>query len=408
MKIGINALSITPDSTGGATTYIVELTRHLSRIDCRNNYVLFIRSDSRHHFCSSESDCSQYGSNFKFVAMPMPPIFSIVFRVLVDQLIMSLLAWWYRLDVLFCPGDTIPLWTPCASVMVIQNLIYFHSGEVYPLGNIKKRKFHTRAQLWYYKRFALRSALKSDRLITVSENAKREIVGFLKVNHSKISVIHHGVSPQFRGDSNSQDSAKNMELNHELRSNYILYVGAILPYKNIETVIEALSIIKARNSITDRKQPLSLVIAGADYSGYEAHVRAIAEKSGVLDQVMFLGYVPYEQLPALYYGAKVFVLLSLCESFGLPILEAMACGCPVVCSNVSSLPEIAGDAAILVDPKDPIEAADAIEAILKDEEHKRRLISMGNIRIREFSWNRAASQTLSVLQQSVKDRSGGI
>lgn len=121
-------------------------------------------------------------------------------------------------------------------------------------------------------------------------------------------------------------------------------------------------------------------------------------------RIGILGHVPYEQLPALYHGAKVFVLLSLCESFGLPILEAMACGCPVVCSNVSSLPEIAGDAAILVDPKDPVGTADAIEAIFKDKEYRRRLIYMGKARIREFSWNRTASQTLSVLQQSVQIR----
>jgi glycosyltransferase involved in cell wall biosynthesis len=173
-------------------------------------------------------------------------------------------------------------------------------------------------------------------------------------------------------------------------------------------VVEALSIIKDRNFISNQNRPLSLVIAGADYSGYTSHVKSIAEKLGVSDQVIFLGFVPYEQLPALYHEARVFVFLSLCESFGLPILEAMACGCPVVCSNVSSLPEVAGDAAILVDPEDPVETADAIEAILKDYEYRRRLIYMGKIRIREFSWNRTASQTLSVLQQSVKGRSGRI
>ena len=405
MRIGINALSITPDSTGGATTYILELTRHLSRIDCRNNYVLFIRSDSRHHFRDSESGCFQYRSNFIFVGIPMPPLLSIVFRVLVDQLQMSLMALRYRLDVLLCPGDTIPLWTSCASVMTIQNLIYLHSGEVYPLKNIKKRRFHTRAQLWYYRHFALRSAIKSDGIITVSENAKREIVEFLKVNQLKISVVSHGIGAQFMDNSND---AKRMELKHELQTDYILYVGAVLPYKNVETVVEALSIIKDRNFISNQNRPLSLAIAGADYSGYTSHVKAIAEKLGVSDQVIFLGFVPYEQLPALYYGARVFVFLSLCESFGLPILEAMACGCPVVCSNVSSLPEIASDAAILVDPKDPVETADAIEAILKDYEYRCRLIYMGKIRIREFSWNRTASQTLSVLQQSVKGRSGRI
>ena len=126
MRIGINALSITPDSTGGGTTYILELIKHLSQSDHRNNYVLFVREDSKHHF-------GNYGSDFKFVSIPTPPLFPVAFRVLVELLVMPLLTLRYRLDVLFCPADSLPLWVPCASVMVIQNLLYLHRREIIPL-----------------------------------------------------------------------------------------------------------------------------------------------------------------------------------------------------------------------------------------------------------------------------------
>lgn len=189
-----------------------------------------------------------------------------------------------------------------------------------------------------------------------------------------------------------------------LQSDHLLHVGVILPHKNVESTIAALSVLKARRSILGQELSLSLVIAGSDPLGYAYHLRNIAGKLGVSEHVVFLGHVPYERLSLLYRNAKALVFLSLCESFGLPVLEAMASGCPVVCSNVSSLPEIAGDAAVLVDPKDPAKVADAIEALLKDEEHRRNVIAMGRSRAREFSWRRAALQTLSAIDQAVKER----
>ena len=137
-------------------------------------------------------------------------------------------------------------------------------------------------------------------------------------------------------------------------------------------------------------------------------MRSVVDNLGVSERVVFLGHVPYEELPSLYRGAKALVLLSLCESFGLPILEAMACGCPVVCSDISSLPEIAGNAAVLVDPREPLKVANEIEVLIKDEEHRNHIIAMGMDRAREFSWNRAASQTLSALEQAVRKRSNEV
>jgi glycosyltransferase involved in cell wall biosynthesis len=404
MRIGINALSITPNPTGGGTTYISELTKHLSHIDHCNDYVLFVRADSIHHFCVNKNNGFQYGENFKFVRIPILSLFSVAFRIFFELLVMPLLTWRYKLDILLCPGDAVPLWVPCISVMVIQNLFYFHSDEVYPfLVHIRKRRFHTRVQIWYYSCITSRSALKADRIITVSENAKKEIVEFLKIDPSRISVVYHGVGTQFRSDNDERNRVRKTSTNYSLQSDYLLYVGAVVPYKNVETLIAAFSLLKDRRSILDRRRVFSLVVAGPDHWGYASYVREVADKLGVLDQIIFLGYVPYDELPSLYQKAEVSVLLSLCESFGMPILEAMACGCPVVCSNTSSLPEIAGDAAVLVDPKNPMNVADAIEMLLKDEEFRRRMIDRGKSRVVKFSWNQAAHQTLSVIKEAVEN-----
>ncbi len=390
MKIGINALSITPSSTGGGTTYIIELLDHLSKIDRSNSYILFIRRDSKHHF-------KGYGDNFRLFSIYTPPVFSVAYRILFEQFIMPLMVWLLRLDILFCPGNSIPFHCSCLSVMVIQNLLYFHFQETSTLLHRKKRKFHARMQLWYYSYITRRSAIKADKIITVSENAKREIMEYFKIEDSKISVVYHGLGTQFRNYMEDQGFTERTVEGLGLKPNYLLYVGAVVPHKNVDILVSALSILKDRYST-----PCQLVIAGSDHAGYSLRLRSIASKLGVLDQITFLGHIPYKELPALYNGARVFVMPSLCESFGLPILEAMACGRPVVCSNASSLPEIAGDSALLVDPKNPAEIADAIKSLMENEELRHRMIILGKNRANEFSWNEAAVKTLLVFDQLAK------
>ena len=391
MKIGINALSVTPDSTGGGTTYISELINHLSQIDFYNEYVLFIRSGSKHHF-------GTYGSNFKFISIRMPPLLPIVFRVLADHLVVPLLAWRYKLDVLFYPGDSLPFWVPCASVVVIQNLLHFHRHKFSSSLHRTKNSFYTKARILYYEYFVQRSVLRANKIITVSERAKREIVENFKVAYSKISVVYHGVAPLFGDEVDEQHNARKLMIDNDIQPDYLLYVGAVAPHKNIEGIIAGLAMLKKNYSIVRQ-----LVIAGSNQSGYATYLRSVADKLGVLNQVVFLGHVPYEELPLLYCEARVFILLSLCESFGLPILEAMACGCPVICSNVSSLPEIAGNAAVLVDPKDPINLADMIKVLCEDEEYRHRMIDMGKKRAQKFSWTRTADQIISVIEQAARD-----
>ncbi|MBD3182579.1 glycosyltransferase [Candidatus Poribacteria bacterium] len=383
MVIGINALSITPDSTGGGTTYILELINQLSKIDSENKYIIFIRKDSAHHFNS-------YSTNFIIVKIFMPARFSVAFRVLIDLLFISFIALKYELDVLFCPIDSIPIWTPCASVMVIQNLLYFHD-ELNPAKHIGKRRFHSKVRFWYYKQITLRSALRADKIITVSENAKREIIDYFRIDDSKVSVAYHGIGKHFR---NIHDETENID-------GYILYVGALLPYKNIESILFAVSELKNRNLLTCKVN-----IVGPDYYEYKPKLRSLADELGISDVVVFSGYIPYEKLPLIYQKANLFVLLSRCESFGMPVLEAMQSGCPVVCSNLSSLPEIVGDAGVLVDPDDVKETADAMERILMDEKYRKRLVSKGKLRAKEFSWEKTARQTLEAMKQAFDFYSG--
>ena len=386
MKIGINALSITPTSTGGGTTYIIELLNHLSQIDRTNKYILFVRSDSKHHF-------KGYGDNFRLFSIFMPPAFSVAFRIMFEQFIMPLIVWLLRLDILFCPGDSIPFHCPCLSVMVIQNLLYFHFQETSTLLHRKKRRFHIRVQIWYYNYITRRSAIKADKIITVSENAKKEIVEYFKVDDSKISVVYHGLGSQFKDYIEDRELTQKAVQSYGLKSDYLLYVGSVVPHKNVDVLVSTILILKERYGMK-----CQLVIAGSDHAGYSTRLKSIASNLGVLDQITFLGHIPYKELPLLYNGASIFIMPSLCESFGLPILEAMACGCPVVCSNASSLPEIAGDSTLLVDPKNPVEIANAIKSLFEDDKLRLRMINLGKNRSNEFSWDNAAVKTLSVFE----------
>jgi glycosyltransferase involved in cell wall biosynthesis len=393
MRVGINALSITPKLTGGGTTYILELLNHISRMDSQNNYFLFIRKDSKHIFLPYQDD-------LRLVSIPMTPYLSIPFRIITELLFMPLLAWWYKLDVLFCPGDSIPIWSPCVSIMVIQNLLHLHRSDILPLYKRRNQSLLTiRIWFWYYEFITIYSALKADKIITVSENAKQEIVNILRIKGSKISVVYHGVDTHFKADTEKSSGDRESIASYSLNGDYILYVGAMAPHKNVENLILALYLLKKRYSIS-----LQLVIAGGSHPNHISYLQSIADKLSVSGQLKFLGYIPNRQLPSLYRQAKVFVILSLCESFGLPIIEAMACGCPVICSDVSSLPEIAGDAATLVDPEDPLQVAEAIKLILEKDKYRNSMINMGLSRAKEFSWERAASQTISIIEQTNKNR----
>lgn len=258
---------------------------------------------------------------------------------------------------------------------------------VYTLHDIsllKHRDKHPRERLWFFDLFFKRRLRYASHILTVSEYVKRELIEELRVPEHAITAVHEAPDPIFARKP-PDEVARTLE-SHGWPKEYMLFVGTLEPRKNLSSLIQALSIAKT-------KIPLVLVgWQGWGRSEWRQEIKA----HGLEERVILAGYVDEAALVSLYNGASVFVYPSLYEGFGLPILEAMACGCPVICSNVSSLPEVAGDAALLIDPQRPEELSHALDRVFTDSEVRRQMVTRGLERAREFTWQKTAARTLDV------------
>jgi len=233
-----------------------------------------------------------------------------------------------------------------------------------------------------YAKLMINQAVKiSDIVLTVSEFSKQEIVKYTKTSKD-IEVIYNGIEPQWY---------KKQPLSLSERDSYILYVGNVKPHKNLVRALKAFSLLKDNN--------LKFKIVGKknNFITGDKEVEKIAQKLG--NKVEFTGYISDNELKELYRKAKLFLFPSLYEGFGLPPLEAMACGTPVIVSNVASLPEVCGDAAYYINPYDINDIARGIETVLKDEELKKELIQKGLKRVRLFSWEKSAKKLIEVIEE---------
>lgn len=229
-----------------------------------------------------------------------------------------------------------------------------------------------------------------NRIITDSKSTRKDVVTRFPVASDKIRVIHLGVSDSFSKRQKSE--VKAFRKKYRLDFPFILYLGTLEPRKNIVTLISAYASLK--NKISHK-----LVIGGA--KGWKfSHIFKKVQESGLEQDIIFLGFVPDKDLALLYSSADLFVFPSLYEGFGLPPLEAMKCGCPVVVSNSSSLPEVVGDAALTVDPHDVSGLADAIYKILSSVKLRRDLVRKGFLNVKHFSWKRCAKETLKVYKEA--------
>jgi len=361
MKIGIDISQLAFPGSGSAV-YTENLVKNLLKSQ-ENEYVLF--------FSSLRQPAPR---NFKSINLKLPPL-------LLEQL-------WNRFHLLpiekligeidvFHTSDWLEPPAHCLKVTTIHDLIIYKYPETFQrrgghdiVANLK-RKLE-----WVKKESAL--------VIAVSESTKQDIIEILKIPAKKIRVIHEACSTEFT-EKSAEDTEK-IKKKYGIKGDYLLAVGTLEPRKNLKRVIEAFKILDIRN--------LELVIAGK--FGWGEDLKSIKNQDSV-NQIKLLGYVPDEDLPGLYAGAEVFVYPSLYEGFGLPILEAMACGCPVVTSNISSMPEVAGEAAVLVDPEKVNDIARGIQEALENRE---QLIEKGKARAKEFSWEKTARETLKVYQET--------
>lgn len=264
--------------------------------------------------------------------------------------------------------------------------VYDMSYRLYP-------KYHPSRRVAMLRFFEGRMK-RANRIITVSRSAKQEIIELLKVDADKVVVTYPGVSKRFRILNVSDVHGMEVRKYYNLPENFILYVGTIEPRKNLVRLIEAYSRVKATMGNTGVK----LVLAGGKgWLNEEIYQRV--QELNLTNEVIFTGYILDEHLPTIYNMALAFVYPSLYEGFGLPPLEAMACGVPVISSKVSSLPEVVGDAGILIDPYSVDELSDAILRVVSSTELRKRLSNDGIKQASLFTWEKCARETLTVYEE---------
>ena len=236
------------------------------------------------------------------------------------------------------------------------------------------------------------TARNASAIITISQSSKRDIINYFKVKSEKIYVIYPGYDDALFTAQQNSEAIEIAKQKLNIIGNYILYAGTLQTNKNIPRLIEAFTLLKERDQINHK-----LVLAGKPSAGYDDITKAVRSSSANED-IILTGYVSKELLPGLLKGADVFVFPSLYEGFGIPPVEAMACGTPVITSNTSSLPEAVGDAGILIDPYDVTGLADAVYRVISDEKLRSDLRQKGLKRVKMFSWERAGREFLQTFE----------
>lgn len=373
MKIGISTLAVNRDDFGGGERYLYYLLHNIAELDHENEYFVFTNSQNQNKFTINQK-------NFRIIVCPIYN--GRLRRILYEQIVLPKLLKNYRIDIFHNPNNILPLRLPCKSVVTIQYMFSFLMPQDYS-------PFYRRG---YFNTLMKFSARKANKVISVSNDNKHQIVNHLGIPAHKVTTIYHGLDLSFTRVE-SLDHIELCKAKYRINREYILCVANNVLNKNLEGLIEAFNYIKKKYNI-----PHKLVIAGN--TGFSRQrqfwLREIKDK---YPDIVHTGYIDHKELPNLYSGADIFVLPSYCESFGFPLLEAMACGVPVITSNIYAMPEVVGDAGLLVNPYDTVEIGEAIYSLLANETLKKELIKKGLKRVRLFTWEKAAKDTLKIFEE---------
>lgn len=374
MKIGINARYIQRKIITGIENYIFNLILNLKKIDKKNNYYLFFEKDRQIPIEFSDNN------NFKAI-IPKFPTKNQTERIVLNQFLLNSYIRKTRLDIFHEPFFTSPFFKNCPTIITIYDI----SNYIHP------EFFNLKTKLYFNLLFP-RSIKNSDCIITISNSSKKDMVNYLKIEPDKIEVVYAGLDKSFH-KINSEDMLKKIKIKYNIFKDYILHVSFISPRKNLLNLITAFNIFKKNT-----KEYIQLVIAGG--KGWNSKKVFELVKSLKLEKdIIFTDHVPKEDLIILYSNAILFIYPSIYEGFGLPTLEAMSCGCPVITSKLSSLPEVCGDAALYINPYDVEDMAASILNLTIDDSLKKLLIIKGFKNIKKFDWVKTATETLKIYEK---------
>lgn len=378
MRIGIEAQRIFRKKKGGMDVVAAEIINSLQKLDKDNEYIIYAAQEEE------VSDVIRETANFKIKYIKG------LSYVGWEQLSLPMQAKQDKLDLLHCTSNTAPLWGKVPLIVTIHDIIYLEK-KAWPV-NVN---WYQRLGNYYRSLVVPRVAARAAQIVTVSEFEKSNLQEYFRFDGSKIHVVSNGVNEVFR-KIYDRDLLKAVKQKYRLPERFIFYLGNTEPRKNLRNML------KAYGMLTMRQEPVpSLVITNITEEYLAAVLKEIAEER-IADRIILTGYADFKDLPALYTLAEFYVYPSLREGFGLPVLEAMACGTAVITSNVSSMPEVAGEGALFADPHVPQSIADAMHKYLTDPELKAEKIRKGNLRYRHYTWEASAKKLLDLYYSTVK------
>jgi len=373
MKIAVNTRFLIKDKLEGIGWFTHESLKRITQQHPEHDFIFFFDRPFSDEFIFSKN---------------------ILPRVLFPPARHPLLWWWWfevavpsalrkwKPDVFLSPDGYASLSTNCRQVTVIHDLAFEHFTDQLPANVLK-----------YYKRFVPQYARKANRIATVSQFSKKDIVDSYGISPEKIDVVYNGSNELFR--VMGMEEKKQTKRKFTYGSDYFIYAGAIQPRKNIVNLLKAFDEFRKNNS-----SGIKLVLAGRNWSYGKA--MQVHSNMQFKEEVIFIGHLTRKQLSQLMGAALALVYVSLFEGFGIPIIEAMNCDVPVITSNVSSMPEVAGDAALLVDPNNLDDIAAKMKIISQDEELRNHLIMKGRLQREKFSWQQTADRLWDCIMKTMR------
>lgn len=371
MRIGIDATSL-PVEPAGAGTYIIQLVRALAGINTDHELFVFVHRSRLVHFQDHQA------SRMHFVPVQDK---SPALRLIWEQLALPGLANRYNLDLLHSLHYTRPTILSCLSIVTFHDMTFF----MYP-------QLHTRSKRLLFPLFIRSSARRAKAIITVSETTRRDAIRILNIPEHKILAIPHGVSAEFFHITDHTVLEAGCK-KYNLPEDFILFLGTIEPRKNLP------SLLRAYHRLLESGCNYQLVLAG--HEGWMmGELQDTIQKLKLGKFVHFTGYIPKDDLPVIYNSARIFVYPSLYEGFGLPPVEAMACGTPVVASDIPVNKDHVGDAGLLFPPDDEFQLFNHLDRLVKDRDLREDLSRKGIERSRAFRWQATAQSTLDLYQRA--------
>lgn len=382
MRIGIEGQRLFRQKKHGMDMVALELVRNLQAIDHENEYVIFVKPDE-------DEQVLHETANFRIEKLEGG------FYPLWEQVALPKAARKAGCDILHCTSNTAPVFSDIPMVVTLHDIIYMESNYLKILNGsgTNYQKFGNA-----YRKVVVPKVLKkSSRIITVSHFEKNRIGEFfgMKGDH-RLTAIYNGVSEHFKPVSSEQE-LKRVKEKYHLPDKYFFFLGNTDPKKNTPGTLKAYA-----DFVRKHGNDVKLVMLDYDQDELLAILDSIDSRN-IIHQIVLTGYVVNTDLPAIYSQCSLFLYPSLRESFGIPMLEAMACGTPVITSNTSSMPEVAGDAALIIDPFKPAEITDAMTELMENQALRDQLISKGLARAEHFSWRQMAVEVKSLYEDVYKE-----